>query len=203
MATESDSVNTGALATIVIVGALAMVGITSALTALVRTQETDRRDRMDATANLQEYRQLVKSQDKELDEPPSWADKSKGIVRIPIKRAETLVLAEISKNPAAATPAPPKPKSPGEALYNSQGCIACHTTNGKRGVGPSWKGIWGSMVKLSDGSSVKVDEAYVRQSILEPQAKIVATFPPAMPSFKGKLDDKQISDLVDYIKSLK
>ncbi len=203
MATESDSVNTGALATIVIVGALAMIGITSALTALVRTQQSDKYNEMDSTANLKAYRQLVASQRKELEEPPSWEDKAKGDVRIPIERAEQLVVTGLQKNPASATPAPPTPKSPGAALYNSQGCIACHSTTGKRGVGPSWKGIYGQMVKLSDGSSVKVDDAYLRQSIVDPQAKIVATFPPAMPSFKGKLDDKQISDLIDFIKSLK
>jgi len=203
MATESDNVNTGALATIAIVGALAMIGITTALTALVRTQEGDQRDQMGSTANLEAYHQMAVSQRKELEERPSWDDKAKGIVRIPIERAEQLVVAGLQKNPASATPAPPTPKSPGAALYNSQGCIACHSTNGKRGVGPSWKGIYGQMVKLSDGSSVNVDDAYLRQSIVDPQAEIVATFPPAMPSMKGKLDDKQISDLIDFIKSLK
>lgn len=107
MATESDNVNTGALATIVIVGALAMIGITTALTALVRTQQDDKREQMSSIANLKEYRELVASQRKELEEPPSWDDKSEGIVRIPVERAETLIASEYTKNPYAASPVPP------------------------------------------------------------------------------------------------
>ncbi len=107
MATESDNVNTGALATIVVVGALAMIGITTALTALVRTQEGDKYDQMNSIANLKAYQMLVASQRKELEEPPSWDDKDQGIVRVPIERAEQLVVGEIQKNPSAASPVPP------------------------------------------------------------------------------------------------
>lgn len=95
------------------------------------------------------------------------------------------------------------PAQLGKELYTKEGCSACHSTNGKRGVGPSWKGIWGHKVKLSDGSSVMVDDNYVRQSILDPEAKIVATFAPVMPTFKGKLKDNQITAIIEYIKTLK
>jgi mono/diheme cytochrome c family protein len=208
MATESDNVNTGALATIVIVGALAMIGITTALTALVRTQAGDKQDQMDSTANLKAYQQMVASQRKELEEPPSWDDKAKGIVRIPIERAEQLVVTDLAKNPASASPAPPdagatSPAALGKSLYTSQGCSACHSLNGKKGVGPSWKGIWGTTVKLAGGGEANVDEGYIHESIVNPQAKIVDTFPPVMPSYNGKLKDNEITALIEYIKTLK
>ena len=53
--------------------------------------------------------------------------------------------------------------------------------------GPSWKGIWGKMVKLNNGTTVLVDEAYVRESMMQPQAKIVEGFEPIMPTFQGLL----------------
>ncbi len=95
------------------------------------------------------------------------------------------------------------PAELGKELYTKQGCSACHSTNGTRGVGPSWKGIYGHQVKLSDGSSVKVDDNYIRESIIDPQAKIVAGFGPVMPTFKGKLKDNEITALIEYIKTLK
>jgi cytochrome c oxidase subunit 2 len=91
----------------------------------------------------------------------------------------------------------------GKMLYEKQGCSTCHTTDGSPRVGPSWKGIWGKMEGLSDGSMVKVDENYVHESILDPQAKIVRGFAPAMPTYKGKLSDKDIDGLMEFIKSLK
>lgn len=115
MATESDNVNTGALATIVIVGALAMIGITTALTALVRTQQNDKQDQMNSTADLKAYQQMVASQRAELTKPPSWDDKSEGIVRIPVDRAEQLVVTELQKNPYSATPIPPDAGTDGAA----------------------------------------------------------------------------------------
>src|SRR5258708_2874517 len=72
----------------------------------------------------------------------------------------------------------------GQKLYASKGCVACHTTTGARLVGPTWKGIWGK-AESTDKGEVKVDENYVRESILDPQAKLVTGFPPTMPTFRG------------------
>jgi cytochrome c oxidase subunit II len=58
-------------------------------------------------------------------------------------------------------------------------------------------------VKLTDGTVVMADENYVRESILNPQAKIVAGFQPIMPTFQGQLDEAQLMQLLAYIKSLK
>jgi len=91
----------------------------------------------------------------------------------------------------------------GKKMYSQNGCGACHSLDGTTKTGPTWKGLFGSTAPLADGTSVVVDENYVRESILEPQAKIVKGFPPAMPTFKGKLSDKKIEGLIAFIKEQK
>lgn len=91
----------------------------------------------------------------------------------------------------------------GALLYQSRGCQTCHSLDGTRGEGPSFKGIFGHEVKLSDGKSVLVDENYVRESILQPQAKIVAGFEPIMPTFQGMLREREIGALVEFVKEQK
>jgi cytochrome c oxidase subunit 2 len=90
----------------------------------------------------------------------------------------------------------------GQKLYSKKACASCHTVTGAKLVGPSWKGIWGKQ-ETTDHGSVKVDEAYIRESILDPQAKIVSGFPPTMPPFRGQITDQEIDEIVAYIKSLK
>ncbi len=91
----------------------------------------------------------------------------------------------------------------GALLYQSRGCQTCHSLDGVRGEGPSFKGIFGHPVKLSDGRSVVVDENYIRESILQPQAKVVAGFEPVMPTFQGMLREREINALVEFIKEQK
>ena len=91
----------------------------------------------------------------------------------------------------------------GERVYHIKGCDACHTTDGSPKVGPSFKGVFGKTEQFSDGTSAEVDDNYVRESILNPNAKIVTGFPPQMPSFQGQLDEEQLAALIEYIKSLK
>jgi cytochrome c oxidase subunit II len=94
------------------------------------------------------------------------------------------------------------PLERGLKLYNRRGCAQCHTIDGSAKVGPSFKGIFGTQQKLADGSSITVDDNYIRESILEPNAKVRAGYRPQMPSFKGQLKDRQIEDLILFIKSL-
>lgn len=92
----------------------------------------------------------------------------------------------------------------GQKLYNQRGCKQCHSIDGTVGIGPSFKGIWGHQASLVGGGSVMVDENYVRESILEPQAKIVAGFQAGvMPTFQGRLKDKEITAIIEYLKTLK
>ena len=85
----------------------------------------------------------------------------------------------------------------------SKGCIACHRSAGTRLVGPSYKGIFGKNEELADGTSVTVDENYLRRSLMEPNAQIVKGFTPSMPPFAGLLKDDEVNDIIAYIKSLK
>jgi cytochrome c oxidase subunit II len=91
----------------------------------------------------------------------------------------------------------------GAKLYVSRACVTCHSVDGTASVGPTIKMIFAHQVRLSDGSSVTVDENYIRESILNPQAKIVAGFQPVMPTFQGILNDRELDALIAYIKSLK
>ena len=90
----------------------------------------------------------------------------------------------------------------GELLYKQRGCGQCHSIDGAGGTGPTFKGLWGATNKMVDGTSVTVDENYIRESILEPQAKVRLGFNPVMPTFQGKLKDREITGLIEYIKSL-
>lgn len=91
----------------------------------------------------------------------------------------------------------------GAKLYAQKACKTCHSVDGSRRLGPSWKGIWGTEVKLADGTTRTVDAAYVRESILHPQAFARPGYPPAMPPFEGQIKDVEIKALTAYIESLK
>jgi cytochrome c oxidase subunit 2 len=105
---------------------------------------------------------------------------------------------------AAALASAGKPDAThGGTLYQESGCKACHSLDGAKGVGPTWRGLFGSQVKLADGSTVTADEAYLTESIKLPGAKTVEGFPAnAMPSF-AYLTDGQVADLVAFIETLK
>jgi cytochrome c oxidase subunit 2 len=89
----------------------------------------------------------------------------------------------------------------GEKLFVEKACATCHLGNGT-GRAPSLNGVYEGTVRLADGSSVTADDAYIRESILNPPAKIVAGYQPVMPSFQGQLTEEQILSLTAYIKSL-
>jgi cytochrome c oxidase subunit 2 len=91
----------------------------------------------------------------------------------------------------------------GAQLYKSKACFTCHSVDGTPNIGPSFKGIYGHKASLEKDSETAVDENYLRESILNPQAKIVAGYQPVMPTYQGVLKDKQIDALIAYIKSLK
>ncbi|MBE8222091.1 MAG: cytochrome c oxidase subunit II [Bdellovibrionales bacterium] len=83
-------------------------------------------------------------------------------------------------------------------------CVACHSSDSTRKIGPGFGGLWGSTKQFTNNKSALVDETYIRESILNPNAKIVKGFPKGvMPTFKGQLSEKQIRGLVEYIKDLK
>ena len=89
----------------------------------------------------------------------------------------------------------------GESLFNQLGCANCHVKGG-HGRAPNLYGAVGTKVDLSDGTSVRFDESYTRESILYPQAKIVAGYDKIMPTFKGLISDEGMLKLIEYITSL-
>ncbi len=91
----------------------------------------------------------------------------------------------------------------GEKLYANRGCNACHSIDGSPGIAPSFKGVFGRLEKLIDGAEVRADENYLIESIYEPQVKLVAGYQPVMPSFKGILSESEVSDIIEYLKTLK
>ncbi len=98
---------------------------------------------------------------------------------------------------------PPEGASPaewGEQLYAQNNCNTCHSLDGSKLVGPSWKGLFGRSEAFEDGSSVIADENYIKESILEPNAKVVKGYSPVMPAYV--MQDAQIDALIAYIKTL-
>ncbi len=93
------------------------------------------------------------------------------------------------------------PVSAGEKLFTQLACSTCHIANGT-GRAPSLNGVFGAKVLLADGSTATADESYIRESILEPKAKIVAGYQPVMPTFQGLVTEEQVQNLTAYIKSL-
>ena len=91
--------------------------------------------------------------------------------------------------------------SNGQQLFQQLGCATCHRSD-TQGRGPNLNGVYGKPVLLEDGRTVMADENYIRESILNPTAKIVSGFKPIMPSFQGQVSEESLMALVAYVKSL-
>jgi cytochrome c oxidase subunit 2 len=89
----------------------------------------------------------------------------------------------------------------GEKIFAELGCVTCHRTD-SQGRGPNLQGVFGRPVQLEDGRMVTADENYIRESILDPGAKVVKGFKPVMPTFQGLVSEEQVNALVAYVKSL-
>lgn len=94
------------------------------------------------------------------------------------------------------------PAEAGKKLYQTRGCAQCHTVDGNRSTGPSFKDLFGREEHFKDGSKLVVDEQYIHESILNPGAKVVASFENVMPTFKGQLKDSEITAIIMYFKSI-
>lgn len=90
----------------------------------------------------------------------------------------------------------------GKKLYTSKACASCHSLDGSRIVGPTFKGLYGSKREFEGGGSALADENYIRESILIANAKIVKGYPAAMPVYQGQLDDEEITALIEFIKTI-
>lgn len=95
------------------------------------------------------------------------------------------------------------PVEQGAKIAAKLACMTCHSADGSAKTGPTWKGLFGHKVEMADGTAVTADEAYVRESITDPSAKVVKGYQPVMPVFKGLVTQKELDALTAYIKSLK
>ena len=111
------------------------------------------------------------------------------------------------KDPKAETECPNIVVAPGgEGLYVSLGCQGCHSIDGSASSGPTFKGLFGSTVELTNGQKVKVDEQYLLDSIMDPDKQIVKGYQPGVMASavpKGSVPEDQAQQLVDYIKTLR
>ncbi|HEY2038718.1 MAG TPA: cytochrome c oxidase subunit II [Edaphobacter sp.] len=89
----------------------------------------------------------------------------------------------------------------GERLFASMGCNACHTGNAA-GRGPSLAGVYGSKLRMANGSEVQVNEAFLRDAILNPSQHAMAGYAPIMPTYQGQISEEGLIDLVEYLKAL-
>lgn len=101
--------------------------------------------------------------------------------------------------------APPSSAERGEDLYRRIGCVACHSTDGatEGKLGPTFRGLYGSMRTFADGTTQTADEAYLRQAIVEPSSRIVEGYAEGMPAYLGVLGGTEIESLIEYIRSLR
>ncbi len=88
----------------------------------------------------------------------------------------------------------------GMQLAQNRGCLGCHSVDGSDAVGPTWRGLFGRETPLADGSTVQADQDYLRESILQPTAKVVEGYQPVMPPYD--LGDEELDALIAYIESL-
>jgi cytochrome c oxidase subunit 2 len=88
----------------------------------------------------------------------------------------------------------------GAELAQSKGCTACHSQDGSRMLGPTWQGLFGAQKQLVSGQNIEVDEAYLKESIFQPNAKIVKGFPPVMPP--PVINEQEALAIIEFIKTL-
>ncbi|MBJ6759668.1 cytochrome c oxidase subunit II [Myxococcaceae bacterium JPH2] len=91
----------------------------------------------------------------------------------------------------------------GQKLAGTQGCLKCHSVDGSQHIGPTFLGMYDRLEHLQDGQNIRVDEAYITQSMMDPGAHIVAGYQNVMPTYQGKLQGPESAAIVEYIKSLR
>jgi cytochrome bd ubiquinol oxidase subunit I len=135
-------------------------------------------------------------------------DPEKGIYQIPIDQAMDMVASDASLlrplvGGGGGDLSDLTPLQRGEALFQkTHACGQCHAVDGSKKLAPPLNARFGKPTKLADGTAPSFDDAYVRESVYKPTAKIAEGFQPLMPSFEGKLSDQDLADILEFLKSL-
>lgn len=163
--------------------------------------ELDRHAELDAhPRRVPEVSAYLDEQAAKLNEV-AWLDKAKGVVQIPIAAAKALVVSNgLAIPPVGKVETDPQVNA-GRKVFNTFGCPACHSVDGRRITGPTLKDVWGTERKLEGGGTAKLNKAYFKRSLMDPQAEIVDGYPRTMPNFKGKITDEDVDLLVVFVKS--
>lgn len=109
----------------------------------------------------------------------------------------------VADAPPQVTAPPTSPVALGAKLYEAKGCIACHTVDGTPRIGPTFLHDYGTQVALADGRTVAMDDSYIRESILHPQAAARPGYPPSMPTYGTAVSEHDLRALTAYIASLR
>jgi len=118
------------------------------------------------------------------------------------RMAANLRVVDAATFAARSTPTPPPQQNDAMAkLLEAKDCLTCHSIDGSEGIGPTLKGIYNRKTKLKGGSTVIADEAYLREAIMNPGAKMVDGFDDVMP--KPEMTDEEVNALIEYLKNLK
>jgi cytochrome c oxidase subunit 2 len=123
-----------------------------------------------------------------------------GIIEF-IKTVDGSQKVEVAAAPVPALNPNASPAERGKFNYETKLCKTCHTLDGSKLIGPTFKGVYGRSEKLADGSTITVDDAYIKKSIKEPASQIVEGYPPSMPQLP--LSDGDIADIIEFMKTLK
>lgn len=115
-----------------------------------------------------------------------WLEAARGPLRLPGAKGDGQGLAER-----------------GHQIAAERGCLRCHSTDGSPFIGPTWANSFGRIRRTADGREVRIDEAYLTESMMDPRAVIAAGFAPVMPSYQGVLSPAETSAIVEFIRSLR
>jgi cytochrome c oxidase subunit 2 len=118
------------------------------------------------------------------------------------RMAATLNVVDPAKfQPKQVEPVSQEPSDPAYKLLEAKECLTCHTIDGTDSIGPTFKGMYGRRTKLTNGSTLTADDAYVHEAIADPEAKIVDGFDNVMP--KPELTEQEVDEIMAYLKTLK
>jgi len=186
---------------VVVLGVLLITAGTIGAQAWVRSGEQNDRSAAETSAPANRELATPAAKDSKKAEAVRFLVDHGGRPGWPTSQPAPLVTGPALSGPAAAGLKMPLVKA-GAAAFQRFGCVACHTTDGKPGVGPSLANVFGSHVTLATGAVVVADADYLHESIRQPTVKVHKGFTPVMPDFGTQIKDREVDALIEFMKSI-